>query len=453
MSATKAEGAEVCARLLDLACRAGAETADAMAVQGESLSVDVRGGRLEQAERSEGVDVGLRVLIGRRQASVSASDARPETLAALAERAVAMARAAPEDPWCGLADPADLAPEADRDAASLRLEDPAEPPAPAALEAAALAAEAAALAVKGVTQAEGAGASWGRRRVDLATSTGFSGGYARTSTSLQVSAIAGEGLGMERDWRAESRRFAAELPPADLIGREAGERAVARLGPRRCPTGPVPVVFDERVAASLVGHLVGAANGASVARGSSWLKDRMGDRVLPAGMDLWDEPRRRSGAASRPFDAEGLATRPLALVRDGVLESWVLDLAAARQLGLRSTASAQRSVGGVPGPGTTNLRLTQGTRSKAELLAEMGTGLLVTSMLGASINPTTGDYSRGASGFWIEGGQVAHPVNEITIAGNLLRMLTDLTPANDADETRAAIVPSLRVEGLTVAGG
>ena len=446
------DAAAICADLLRLARAAGAEGADAMAVRGESLSVDVRGGALEQAERAEGVDVGLRVLIGRRQASVSASDARAETLAALAERAVAMARAAPEDPWCGLA-PADrLAGAAERDAGPLRLEDPAEPPAPESLEEAARAAEAAALAVKGVTRAEGAGAAWARRHVHLATSEGFSAGYARTSSSLHVSAIAGEGLGMERDFRAESRRFAADLPPPDLLGREAGERAVARLGPRRCPTGAWPVLYDERVASSLIGHLVSAANGASVARGASWLKDRMGERVLPAGLDVTDEPRRVQGPSSRPFDGEGLATRELAIVRDGMLASWLMDLASARQLGLESTASASRGPGSTPSPGATNLRLTQGGRTKADLMREMGTGLLVTSMIGASINPTTGDYSRGASGFWVEGGEIVHPVNEITVAGNLLRMLASIVPADDADPNRGAVVPSLLVEGLTVAG-
>ncbi|MGM0586304.1 MAG: TldD/PmbA family protein [Pseudomonadota bacterium] len=444
------EEAAICEALLAAARRAGAEAADALAIASESLSADVRGGALEQAERAEGVDVGLRVLIGRRQATVSASDASPATLETLAERAVAMARAAPEDPWCGLAEPGQLA--ADRDAGPLELDDPAGAPEPAALEEMARAAEAAALAVEGVSQAEGAGAGWSRRRLHLAATNGFSGGYARASASVFVSAIAGEGLGMERDHKAQSRRRMADLPDPAGVGREVGERAVARLGPKRPPTGAWPVLFDERVAASLVGHVISAANGSAVARGASWLSDRMGERALPAGLDIVEAPRRVRGPVSRPFDAEGLAARETAFVRDGVLASWVLDLATARQLGLESTGNAMRGAGSTPSPGVTNLWLTPGERSRAELMAQMGTGLLVTSLIGASINPTTGAYSRGASGFWVEGGEIAYPVNEITIAGSLPEIVASLVPANDADPEKAMVVPSLLAEGLTVAG-
>ncbi|MEM6742816.1 MAG: TldD/PmbA family protein [Pseudomonadota bacterium] len=444
-------GADICAEMLDAAKAAGAEAADALAIYSESLSADVRAGGLEQAERAEGVDVGIRVFVGRRQATVSASDASSATLRALAERAVAMARVAPDDPWCGLADPSHLTDR--RDADGLDLADPAGPPEPAALETMAKEAEAAALAVDGVSQAEGAGASWSRRRIDLAASNGFAGGYARTASGLYVSAIAGEGLGMERDFRGESRRYADELPDAREIGRDAGERAVARLNPKRPPTGAFPVLYHERVASGLIGHLIGAANGAAVARGSSWLKARMGEQMLPKSLSVTERPLRVRGPASRPFDAEGLATRETAFVQDGVLRSWVLDLASARQLGLESTANAARGPGGAPSPSTTNLQLTQGEASFEDLMARMGTGLLVTSLIGASINGNTGDYSRGASGFWVEGGEIVHPVNEITIAGNLNGMLASIMPANDADPNRGAVVPSLLVEGLTVAGG
>jgi PmbA protein len=450
VSAAEETGAALCEALLDAARKAGAEAADALYVGSESLSADIRGGALEQAERAEGLDLGLRVLIGKRQATVSASDARPATLAALAERAVAMAKAAPEDPWCGLAEPGQLA--HDSDAAALELDDAAGAPDPARLEALAREAEAAALAVKGVTQPEGAGAAWSRRRLHLAATNGFSAGYARSSSSVFASAIAGEGLSMERDHAAESRRRLSDLPDPDEIGRRAGERAVARLSPRRAPTGAWPVIYDERVAASLVGHLISAANGSAVARGASWLAGRMGDRVLPAGLDITERPRRLRGPASRPFDAEGLETRETAFVRDGVLESWVLDLATGRQLGLASTANATRGPAGAPSPGTTNLELTQGVRSRQGLMAEMGEGLLVTSLMGASINPTTGAYSRGASGFWVQGGEIAYPVNEITIAGSLPEILASILPADDADPHRAAVVPSLLAEGLTVAG-
>lgn len=449
------DGPALCDALVAAALAAGADAADAIVATGESLSAEVRGGALELAERAEGVDLGVRALVGRRQAVVSASDASADVIAALAERAVAMARAAPEDPWCGLAEAGQLAPAALREAGALALDDPAGAPEAAALEALALRAEAAARGVAGVSQVEGAGAGWSRRETWLAASNGFRGGYARASATLSVSAIAGEGLGMERDYRFEARRAAADLPGPEEIGREAGERAVARLNPRRAPTGAWPVMFDERVASSLIGHLIGAANGASVARGSSWLKDRMGEAVLPKGLSVIEEPRRIAGPASRPFDAEGLATRETAFVRGGVLESWVLDLAAARQLGLESTANAMRGAGSAPSPGTTNLRLlAEAPVSRAEMLRSLGTGLLVTSMIGASINPNTGDYSRGAAGFWVEGGEIAFPVNEITVAGNLRRMLAGIVAADDAVPTRGAIVPSLMVpEGLTVAGG
>ncbi len=446
------DGAAICAALLDAARKAGADAADALAAEGESLSVDTRGGRLESAERSEGVDIGLRVLIGRQQACVSASDARPETIAALAERAVAMARAAPDDPYCGLADPAQLAAEEDRDAGPLELVDPQGPPDPAEMERIALEAEAAAAAVPGVSQVEASGVGWGRSRFHLAATNGFSGGFERSSSSIYVSAIAGEGLGMERDHRAESRRRRSELPDPAEIGRDAGERAVARLGPRKPPTGPVRVIYDRRVSASLIGHLAAAANGASVARGASWLRDRLGKRVLPAGFRLIDEPRRVRGPASRPFDVEGIAARNRDIVRDGVLEGWTLDLASARKLGMETTGSATRGTGGPPHPGVTNLRLEAPGMTRDALLREMGTGLLITSLIGSSINPTTGDYSRGAAGFWIENGEIAYPANEVTVAGNLHDMLASLTAADDAEDCRASIVPSLMVEGLTLAG-
>lgn len=436
--------------LLSAATRAGAEAADAIAVDGRAVSIDVRQGALEQAERSEGVEVGLRVLIGRRQACVSASDISPRTIAEMAERAVTMARLAPEDPFIGLAAPDQLA--RDRDAAALELADPSEEPQAAALEEDALRAEAAALAVSGVAQVQAASASWSGRRVHIAATNGFEGGYARTSRSTTVVAISGEGLGMERDWAAESRVFQADLPDAEDIGRQAGERAVARANPRRPKTGAFPVLFDERIAGSLIGHLLGAINGQAVARGASWLRDAMGEQVLPKGISLIEDPRRPRVSGSRPFDAEGLPAIRRAIVEDGVLQGWTLDLATARKLGLQSTGNATRGTSSPPAPGVGNIALTQGPRSQAELVAEMGTGLLVTSFIGATINPTTGDYSRGASGYWVEGGVPLYPVNECTIAGNLREMLTRITPANDARPHLSHVVPSLLLEGLTLAG-
>lgn len=442
---------DLTAALLAAARRAGAEAADAMAVASAAVAIDVRAGRLEKAERSEAVEIGLRVLVGGRQAAVAASDLSPETFAAMAERAVAMAREAPEDPTVGLADPAELA--RGWDTAALDLLDPAPEAAPEALEEAARRAEAAALAVAGVRQVDPASAHAVRTRLHLAASNGFSGGYGQSASGLGCVAITGEGTAMERDWCGESRSHAADLPDPEWVGRRAGERAVARAGARRPPTGAVPVLFDERVAGSLIGHLLAAINGSAIVRGASWLRDGLGAAVLPAGIDLWDEPHRPRIAASRPFDAEGLPTARRAVVRDGILQGWTLDLATARRLGMASTASAVRAPGGAPSPAAGNVTLTQGSDDREGLIRAMGRGLLVTTLLGASINPTTGDYSRGAAGFWVEGGAIAFPVNECTIAGNLRPMLRGIVPANDARRHLPHVVPSLLVEGLTVAGG
>ena len=442
--------ADLAAALLDAAQRAGAETADAIVITGTSVSVDVRGGTLEQADRAEALDIGLRVLIGRRQACVSSSDARPDTLARMAERAVAMAREAPEDPWAGLADPVQLSPR--RDAEGLELFDPEAEPAPEALLEDARRAEAAALAVRGISRIDQASAGYGRRDIHLAATNGFSGGYRRSGRSISCVAITGDGTGMERDWSSESRVFAADLPDAETIGQEAGERAAARAGARKPPSGAFPVLYDERVAGTLVSHLAAAINGTAIARGASWLRDAMGAPVLPAGIDLVEDPLRPRIAGTRPFDAEGLATARRQLVQDGVLQGWVLDLSTGRKLGLDSSANATRGPAAPPAPSLSNVELTEGARSRDDLIREMGTGLLVTSLIGATINPTTGDYSRGASGFWVEGGEIRYPVNECTIAGNLRDMLMRLTPANDARRHLSNVVPSLLVEGLTIAG-
>lgn len=436
--------------LIEAALGAGADAADAIAVDGLSLSVDVRQGRLEQAERSEGTEIGLRVLIGQRQACVSASDTRAGTLREMAERAVIMARLAPEDRWIGLARADQLS--ARRDGEGLDLDDPSGDPAAAGLQEAALRAESAAARVPGISQVDAASAGFGRQRIHLAASNGFSGGYARSSHSVSCVAITGEGTAMERDWAAESRTHAADLPDPESVGALAAERTLARAGSRQARTGAFPVVYDERVAGSLIGHLLGAANGAAVARGASWLRDALGEAVLPAGLSVVEDPLRPRIGGSRPFDAEGLATRARPIVEGGVLRGWTLDLASARQLGMESTASAQRGTSSPPSPGTSNIALTEGTTDRAGLLSLIGTGFLVTSLIGASINPTTGDYSRGASGFWIEKGQIAYPVSGVTIAGNLRQMLKTLVPANDARRHLGHVVPSLIVEGLTLAG-
>ncbi|WP_193139149.1 MULTISPECIES: TldD/PmbA family protein [unclassified Meridianimarinicoccus] len=436
--------------LLDAARKAGADAADALALDGTSLSIGVRNAALEEAERAEGTDIGLRVLVGQRQACVSASDTSPDTLAAMAERAVAMAREAPEDPHIGLADPTELC--RDRDATGLDLADPAPEPAPDHLRDLACRCEAAALALDGIAQVSSAQATYSRRRVHLAASNGFSGGYSRTGTGLSCVAITGTGTGMERDYFGDMRVFAADLLSPEEIGTTAAERTLARAGARQPKTGSYPVLFDERIAATLIGHLLAAVNGTAIARGASWLRDALDQPVLPAGLDLIEDPRKLRGHSSRPFDAEGLTASPRAIVKDGVLQGWTLDLATARRLGLSSTASAARGPSSPPSPSVTNVALTQGPHTPAELMARMGTGLLVTGLIGATINPTTGDYSRGASGLWIENGVPAYPVNECTIAGNLRDMLGRLIPANDARPHLSRVVPSLLVEGMTLAG-
>ncbi|WP_135447720.1 TldD/PmbA family protein [Tabrizicola caldifontis] len=435
--------------LLDAARKAGADSADALAVSGTALSIEIRRGALEQAERSEGVEIGLRVLMGRRQACVSASDTSPATILALAERAVAMAREAPEDQTVGLADPSQLA--QDWNLAALDLADPAPEPGPAALEEQARAVEAAALGANGITQVEAA-AAFSRRALHLAATNGFSGGYGRTSVSLSAVAFTGAGTDMQRDYAGESRVYLSDMPDADSIGRLAAERALQRVGSVKPKTGTYPVLYDERVAASLVSHLLSAINGTAIARGSSWARDLLGQRILPAGISLIEDPHRPRISASRPFDGEGLATRRRAIVDDGVLTGWVLDLSTGRKLGMPSTANASRGVSAPPSPSTTNIDLTQGQVSRDDLLAQMGTGLWVTSMIGSTINPTTGDYSRGAAGFWVENGRISHPVHECTIAGNLRDMLRRIIPANDARPHLSTRVPSILIDGMTIAG-
>ncbi|RLJ51920.1 PmbA protein [Litoreibacter meonggei] len=437
-------------RMLEAARKAGAESADAMAVDGTSVSIDVLDGKLEHAERSEGVDIGLRVLIGQRQAVVSSSLFDDATLTTMAERAVAMANEAPEDPYIGLADPTQLA--NDWDVGTLELYDTTPEPKAAELEDDAKRAEATALAHDGISQVQSASAGYGQRRIHLATSNGFSGGYQRSSRSLSCVAIAGEGSAMERDYYGESRIFQSELPGAEEVGRIAAERTLARAGARRPKTGSYPVIFDERIASSLVGHLLAASNGSMIARGSSWLAGKLGEQILPAGLSITENPHRPRISGSKPFDGEGLATKQRDIVRDGVLQGWTLDLANARKLGMESTASASRGTSGPPSPTVSNIALTQGDRSLQELMKEMGTGLWITSMIGSTINPNTGDYSRGASGIWVENGEPQYAINECTVAGNLLDVLPRIQPANDARTHLSRVVPSLLVEGLTLAG-
>ena len=433
-------------RLVAAASRAGADAADALAVRSVSLAVEVREGAVEESERSEGDDVGLRAFVGRRQAVVSTNDVNAN-VAELAERAVAMAKAAPEDPFAGLADPARLA----RDVPDLDLLDP-DLPTVALLEERAQRAERAGLAVKGVTKSGGASASAGIGGMVLVTSHGFRGAYLSSGQSVSMTAIAGEGTAMERDYDYSSTLHGADLDPPEKIGRTAGERTVERLNPRKVKSKRVPIVFDRRIAGSLVSHLASAINGAAVARKTSFLKDRLGQRLFRPGIQVLDDPLRRRGLRSRPFDAEGVATRRLAVVEDGVLASWILDSATARELDFASTGHAQRGVSSTPAPGPSNVHLAAGSDTPEALMADIAEGFYVTDLIGVGVNQVTGDYSRGASGFWIENGKRSYPVSEVTIAGNLIEMFQTLLPANDLEFRFGTNAPSVRVEGLTVAG-
>ncbi len=437
------------AQIVERARGAGADAADAVFSADASTEVSVRLGQLEDVGRSEDAELGLRVFVGRRNASVATSDFSDAGLAALVERAVAMAREAPEDEWAGLA-PADRllrgAPPA------LDLDDGGEV-APEALKARALAAEDAARAVPGVTNSEGGSASAGRGVVALATSHGFVGGYAVSSHGTSASVLAGTGGGMERDYAYHSARHLKHLDDPASIGAKAGARAVARLNPGRVDSGPMPVVFDPRVGNSLPGHLLGAIAGQSITRKTSFLQGALGTAIFSAGVTIEDDPLRPYGLRSRPFDGEGLPVAPRTLVADGVLQTWLLDSASARQLGLEPTGHAARGGAGAPGVSATNLHMTPGTISRDALIADIKRGIYVTELIGMGVNGVTGDYSRGASGFLIEDGHITTPVAEFTIAGNLIDMYRALMPANDLEFRYAINVPTLRVEGMTVASG
>lgn len=430
--------------LVDAAKRAGADHADAVAVIGRSTGVSVRLGKVENTSSAEGDDVSLRVFVGRRVASVSATAASDPKM--LAERAVAMARVSPEDPYQGLADAGDLA----RNFPDLDLLDETVVSADQLREAA-LEMEEAALAVKGVTNSSGAGAGAGLGGLVLATSEGFLGQYVASRFSRSASVIAGEGTGMERDYEYSSRLHFGELDGSAEIGRKAGERAVRRLNPRKAKTGPVTVVFDPRVARGIAGHLSGAINGASVARKTSFLREMMGKQVASAGITVTDDPRVVRGQASRPFDGEGVAGERLVMVDQGVLKHWFLSTSAAKELGLKTNGRGSRS-GSSVSPTSTNLAIEPGEQSAEDMIRSLKTGFYVTEVFGQGVNMVTGEYSRGASGFWIENGELSYPVSEVTIASNLKDMFLSMVPASDLDRDFGTAAPTLLIENMTLAG-
>ncbi|MGQ0661380.1 TldD/PmbA family protein [Sphingosinicella sp.] len=436
------------AALIDSALKAGADAADALYAGDASTAVQVRLGDLEDVMRAEGEEIGLRVFVGQRTASVSSSDLSTDALAALVERAVAMAREAPEDPhsvlapkdrlWCG-------------EAPDLEADDGADPD-PVGLKARALETEDAARAHSQVTNSEGAGISTGRTVIALATSAGFAHGYTASGYSGWASVIAGEGGDMQRDHASHSVRHFADLDAPQAIGALAAARAVDRLNPGKLASGTMPVLFDPRIAGGLIGHLLAAMSGPGIARKSSFLLGREDEPVFPEAITIVDDPHRRRGLKSKPFDGEGVSTTHRALVDRGRLTGWLLNAASAHQLGLAVTGHATRGAGGAPGVGATNVHLEPGAATPAELMADVKRGVYVTELIGQGLNPVTGDYSRGASGFLIENGAVAGPVAEITIAGNLIDMYRNLAAANDLEFRRTVNAPTLRIDGMTVAG-
>jgi PmbA protein len=436
------------ASLVAEARKRGADAADAVLIRATSISHAQRLGEIEKLERQESFDLGLRVFRGKKQAIVSSTDFSSDALSELVGRAIDMAGMVPDDPWAGLADPDQLA----TDIPDLDLVDTDEPASEELIEMA-RACEDAARAVDGVTNSDGAEASWGHSAITLAATNGFSGHYARTDCGVGVSVIAGQGAGMETEYDFAHGVYRSDLEDPAVVGRRAGERTVARLGARRMPTCQVPVVFDPRVAGGLLGHLAGAITGPSIARGSSFLKDSLGKQVFADGTTVVDDPHRPRGQRSKPFDAEGVTNRKRNLIEDGTLTTWLLDLASARQLGLETTGHAGRGPSGPPSPGPTNLYLAPGQVSPSELIADIKAGFYITSLMGMGVNGVTGDYSRGASGFWIEDGAITFPVTELTIAGNLRDMYRALTPANDLEFRYGTNSPTVRIDGMTVAGG
>ena len=441
-----AESQAAAERLVERAIRAGADSADVLYAGSRSTDVEVRLGELDHVSRSEGEEIGLRVFRGARSASVASSDLSNESLEELVSRAVAMAAEAPEDPYAGLA-PVELL--AKGGFPELDIYDASEP-GPGELKQRALQAESAALAVQGVSNSSGASASVGGSTVALATSSGFSGAFRGASRGCSVSVVAGEGSQMQRDSWWQSARFDSDLDSPETIGREAGQRAVARLNPVRPKAGKMPVLFDPRVAASLLGHFAGAISGSSVARKSSFLQDKLGSRVFAEGVSIIDDPLRKRGLRSRPFDGEGLPVRTQEIISDGVLTTWMADSASARQLGISPTGHASRGVGSAPGVSPSNFYIAAGKRSREDLLAAFSEALLVTELIGQGVNPVTGDYSRGAAGFLVKNGEIGPAVQEITIAANLIDMFATLEPGFDLEFRRGMDAPTILVPEMTV---
>ncbi|MDB4106481.1 TldD/PmbA family protein [bacterium] len=438
---------ELAQKIIDMTLKCGADSADAIVSDSASLGMSARNGKLEDTERAESRDLGLRAMIGQQQAFVSGSAIDEDALQQLAQRAVDMANTTPADRFCGFA-PEDRLAETWPD---LDLEDPHEPSAEA-LRDMALACEAEARRHEGITNSEGAGASWARGTTALATSHGFAGSYTSTHFSMSCSAIGGTGDAMEGDYASHSTHYLEDLDSPEEIGRRTAERTLARLNPRKMESTKAHVVFDKRVSASMLGHLAGAISGSAIARGTSFLREDMGKQVMSQSLQVIDDPHLIRGLRSTAFDGEGVAPEKFTPIENGVLTSWFLNSATARQLDLQTNGRAGRGTGGPPSPSPTNLYMAAGQRSVADILKDIGTGFYITDLIGMGVNGVTGDYSRGASGFWIENGEIAFPVSEMTIAGNLRDMFMNMTAANDLDFRRGVNAPTLLIENMALAG-
>ncbi|HEU5047820.1 MAG TPA: metallopeptidase TldD-related protein [Rickettsiales bacterium] len=433
--------------LVTTAKKAGADAADALFYQSTSLSASRRMGNPEGLERSESSGIGLRVFVGKRSATVSSSDTGRQALQELVERSLAMAKLSPADEYAGLAPEELLA----KNIPELDLYDKNEPT-PQWLQEQCAKAEDSALAVEGITNSEGADASYGSVTFCLATSNGFAGSYKASHASVSVSVLAGSDGAIERDYDFSSACFVTDLEDAEALGKNAAHRALARLGARKIPTGVMPVVFDPRVSKGLIGAFAGAINGSSIARGTSFLKESLGKQVFGPSINIIDEPQRLRGLASKPFDGEGVAAKKLSLVENGVLQTWLLDMRSANKLGLKTTGRASRSLSSPPSPSSTNLYLAPGTQTPEALISDIKSGFYVTEVFGMGVNLVTGDYSQGASGFFIENGRRSYAVSEVTIAGKLADMFRELTPANDLVFRYGTNAPTVRIGGMTVAG-
>lgn len=438
---------EIAGDLIQRAIKAGADAAEASVGESRQTELSVRDGNLEDIERSESLDAGVRVFVGQRQAGVAFSDLSDQGRQFTIERAVAMAKAAPEDPYAALADPVRLC----QDPPVLNLFEAVEWT-PEELEAKAIAVEKAARAIEGVTMTDTAFASYGQGAAAYATTTGFNAGWRKSYFGYGASVIAGKDGAMERDYAATAARRTADLKSIDEIGTEAGERTARRVGPQKIASGTMPVIFDRRVSTAFLSALSGAISGPAVARGVSFLRDRMGEKVFADGITILDDPHRDWGHASCPFDGEGTVNQAREIISDGRLTSWFLNSSAARQLDLEPTGHARRNMGGPPGAGPTNLHLAAGTASRDDLISGTGEGLLVTEMFGPSLNANTGDWSVGVSGYRITGGKIDHPVSEVTVAGNLIDIFAKLVPASDLEFRGAVNAPSVCVDAISVGG-